>query len=337
MKTYLDPKSANAEFRKKTGPHRKLINEALFILDSFGAPIEPLTSRKKERMAICFLALCGIKRPGQWHKIRDVTSGISMKSRDIINYVNENFGENISSGSYDDIRRRDLKPLVVGEIVVRTKPASARNDPARGYAISPIYAAIIRRFGSPGWERLAANFVSKHGSLARKLAQPREIETIPVVLPGGKTLSFSPGEHNRLQKEIIELFLPRFAPGAEVLYVGDAADKYLLRNDAKLKELNFFELGHGELPDVVAYLPSKNWLFLIEAVHSFGPISPMRLMELKRLTKDCKANIVYVTAFRDVQTFRRFSAEIAWETEAWISEKPDHMIHFNGSKFLGPY
>ena len=49
MKTYLDPKSANAEFRKKTGPHRKLINEALFILDSFGAPIEPLTSRKKER------------------------------------------------------------------------------------------------------------------------------------------------------------------------------------------------------------------------------------------------------------------------------------------------
>ena len=24
------------------------------------------------------------------------------------------------------------------------------------------------------------------------------------------------------------------------------------------------------------------------------------------------------------------------ETEVWIVEKPDHMIHFNGDKFLGP-
>jgi hypothetical protein len=29
-------------------------------------------------------------------------------------------------------------------------------------------------------------------------------------------------------------------------------------------------------------------------------------------------------------------SEIAWETEVWIAELPSHMIHFNGSKFLGP-
>ena len=28
---------------------------------------------------------------------------------------------------------------------------------------------------------------------------------------------------------------------------------------------------------------------------------------------------------------------IAWETEVWIAENPDHMIHFDGKKFLGPY
>jgi hypothetical protein len=27
---------------------------------------------------------------------------------------------------------------------------------------------------------------------------------------------------------------------------------------------------------------------------------------------------------------------LAWETEVWIVEHPDHMIHFNGDKFLGP-
>ena len=30
-------------------------------------------------------------------------------------------------------------------------------------------------------------------------------------------------------------------------------------------------------------------------------------------------------------------ADIAWETEVWIADKPDHMIHFNGDRFLGPH
>ena len=33
----------------------------------------------------------------------------------------------------------------------------------------------------------------------------------------------------------------------------------------------------------------------------------------------------------------RYAAEIAWETEVWIADQPDHMIHFNGLKFLDPY
>jgi hypothetical protein len=28
---------------------------------------------------------------------------------------------------------------------------------------------------------------------------------------------------------------------------------------------------------------------------------------------------------------------MAWEPEVWIAAMPDHMIHFNGPKFLGPY
>ncbi|MDE5070124.1 MAG: BsuBI/PstI family type II restriction endonuclease, partial [Trichodesmium sp. St4_bin8_1] len=36
-------------------------------------------------------------------------------------------------------------------------------------------------------------------------------------------------------------------------------------------------------------------------------------------------------------TFRKFAVDIAWETEVWIADAPDHIIHFNGEKFLGPY
>ena len=104
-----------------------------------------------------------------------------------------------------------------------------------------------------------------------------------------------------------------------------------------LESLNFFELSHEELPDVVAYSRTKNWLYLIEAVHSSGPISEIRLLQLKKLTERCKADIVYVTAFLDRAKFRQFMAEIAWETEVWIADNPDHLVHFNGDKFLGPY
>ena len=122
-----------------------------------------------------------------------------------------------------------------------------------------------------------------------------------------------------------------------MLYIGDTADRFLVLDRAKLNDLNFFELSHGELPDIVAYSKPKNWLYLIEAVHSSGPISENRLRELKRLTKDCTADIVYITAFLDQAKFRRWIKDIAWETEVWIAVAPDHLIHFNGEKFLGPH
>lgn len=38
-----------------------------------------------------------------------------------------------------------------------------------------------------------------------------------------------------------------------------------------------------------------------------------------------------------LQEFRKNAADIAWETEVWIADNPDHMIHFNGDRFLGPH
>lgn len=160
---------------------------------------------------------------------------------------------------------------------------------------------------------------------------------MPVQLPGGKKLIFSPGEHNRLQKSVIEEFLPRYGHGSEVLYVGDTAAKLLHHDKAGLKKLKFFELAHGELPDIVAYSKSKNWLYLIECVHSSGPMTPLRLAELLSLTEPCTADIVFVTAFLDRATFRKFAPDVAWETEVWIADAPDHLIHFDGDKFFGPY
>ena len=59
-------------------------------------------------------------------------------------------------------------------------------------------------------------------------------------------------------------------------------------------------------------------------------------VNLEDFTKECKAGKVYVTAFPDRTEFKKHVADIAWETEVWIAENPDHMIHFNGDRFIGP-
>jgi hypothetical protein len=91
------------------------------------------------------------------------------------------------------------------------------------------------------------------------------------------------------------------------------------------------------MPDALIYFEEKNWMVLIEAVTSHGPVSPKRLTELKFLFSKSNAGLVFITAFLDRAGLHKYLAEIAWETEVWVASDPDHLIHFNGERFLGPY
>lgn len=335
MKQYISP-STSKTFGEKPVEIQELINTTLYILDCFGVPLDT-TPRRLERMAVAFLASGNIKRIEDFKTAENLNSGYSLKTRAIISFVNKYFKENISSGSYDDVRRKDLKLLTIAEIVLQSNPNSATNDSTRGYSMNPIYAELIRKFGSKDWEQKVKETLQHIEPLHQKLQRRRAIKKVSAILPSGVPLLFSLGEHNSLQKAVIEEFLPRYGYGAEVLYVGDTTNKHLYVEKEKLKELRFPKLSHDELPDIVAYSKKKNWLYLIEAVHSSGPISETRLLQLQKLVKNCTADTVFITAFLDKHKFRQFIADIAWETEVWIADNPDHLIHFNGDKFLGPY
>jgi type II restriction enzyme len=121
-----------------------------------------------------------------------------------------------------------------------------------------------------------------------------------------------------------------------VLYVGDTKDKFLHLEKDALENIKFFPLEHEELPDVVAYSKEKNLLYLIEAYHSTGEWSEVRVRKIKRKLEEshCTANIVFFTAFENRSIFKQKAKDIAWETEVWIAETPEHLVHFNGFKFL---
>jgi hypothetical protein len=163
------------------------------------------------------------------------------------------------------------------------------------------------------------------------------LRRIPLVLSSGQNLKLSAGGQNVLIEKIINEFCPRFTPGAKSVYVGDTEKKWAYFDPAYLQSLGVFVEEHGKIPDVVVHFTKQNWLVLIEAVTRRGPVSPKRLAELKKLFTSSKAGLVFVTDFLDRRGLLRYIGAVAWETEVWVADAPDHMIHFNGERFLGPY
>ncbi len=93
---------------------------------------------------------------------------------------------------------------------------------------------------------------------------------------------------------------------------------------------------HDKMPEIVLYDSQKDWIYFVEAVTSVGPMNMKRLIEIGELTKNVKSGKIYITAFLDFSTYKRFSESLAWDTEVWIAEMPENMIHLNGDRFLGP-
>lgn len=173
---------------------KRLINEALDVLEAVGIPFDRKTESALERMAQCLLAVAGITN--EWTQAKDNTG---LKTRDIIEIVNQTFGENISSGSYDDIRRKHLKLLVLADLVVNTGAGkgSATNDPTRGYSLSSDFAKLIIKYKTPKWKSALKAFNKKKTALSEVLARKRNIEKVPVKLPDGVSLALSAGEIGR--------------------------------------------------------------------------------------------------------------------------------------------
>ena len=103
-----------------------------------------------------------------------------------------------------------------------------------------------------------------------------------------------------------------------------------------MREIGFPFTKDGKFPDVVLYLEERGWLVLVEAVTSHGPVSPERVEEFTGMLKDCSLHPVFVTAFLTWNDFKKEITKLAWDTEVWLAEVPEHMIHFNGPKFLTP-
>ena len=301
------------------------LEEAKVILRDIGMP----SKQQNDLCAYTLLALLNIKNEGKWN---DATNEY-IRIHDIMEFIKKNYKLIYAENSRETFRKQALHHFRNCALIEDN--GMATNSPNYKYRITKEALELIKYFDTQNWEKELENYIQSHEKLISIYENKRRISKIPVRINGEK-FEFSTGKHNVLQKAIIEEFAPRFAPDSIVVYVGDTEDKNLYKDKELLKELAINMGEHEKLPDVILYEKEKRWLYFIEAVTSVGPISPKRLVEINNMTANCEYGKIFVTAFLNMKTFKKFAEELAWETEVWLAEMPEHMIHLNGDKFIGP-
>ncbi|MBB5153289.1 BsuBI/PstI family type II restriction endonuclease [Saccharopolyspora phatthalungensis] len=307
------------------------IREASEILAALGMDDQ----RSNERSARVLLALLRLRPEDNW----DAADNPMLRTREIMNWVRDYYNHEYAPNTRETIRRFTLHQFAEALLVHQNpdKPDRPVNSPNWNYQAAGEALAVIRLYGTPQFDAAVAEYRAKVPGLKERYAAAREMNRIAVKLPNGNPFSLSPGGQNPLIKQMIEEFCPQFTPGAEILYVGDADAKWALFEADRLSGLGVTVDQHGKMPDLVVYMPDKDWLFLMEAVTSHGPVDAKRYGELASLFKDATPDLVYVSCFPDRKKMREYLPVIAWETEVWCAESPTHLIHFNGDKFLGPH
>jgi hypothetical protein len=310
----------------------KNIDDALQVLVQLGLP----RAQQNERSALCLLALLDLAPGRKWKQAGSPLLGITP----IMDWAKRHYESDYAPNTRETFRRQTMHQFVAAGIALNNPDKSGRptNSPDTVYQVAPEALALLKTYGSRSWAGNLADWLATCPSLSQRYAKARNLECIPVRIGRNKKIELSPGAHSGLIKAIIEDFASRFAPGSMLVYAGDTGKKWGYFDEAALAALGVTDIdSHGKMPDVVLHYPERGWLLLVESVTSHGPVDGKRHEELSRLFAKSQAGLVFVTAFPDKATYKKYAGDIAWETEVWIADAPEHMIHFNGSRFLGPY
>ena len=302
-----------------------IVESAKDFLMQIGVPAKQCS----DMCCYVLIALSNMAKKEAWNEAENPWMG----PHDIISYLDVGGIKSYAENSRETIRKNCLRPF--RELAIIEDNGLASNSGKYKYRLTDEMLDLLRTYRTNEWETALKYFIKYNNALVHSYQSKRELQKMPVRV-NGQDLRFSPGKHNQLQKQILEVFAPRFAQGFECLYVGDSADRDLYKNKVRLEELGF-DITLTVLPDVVLYVPDKKWLYFIECVTTVGPIDRQRLKDIEKMTDGVDAGNVYVTAFSDFATYKRFSQDLAWETEVWIAEAPDHLIHLDGDRFLGPH
>ncbi|MDR0330956.1 MAG: hypothetical protein LBH93_04520 [Chitinispirillales bacterium] len=301
------------------------MNDARKILSSLNMP----AAQQSDICCYTLLAMSSITKRSKWASAKNSW----LRIHDIIQFIDTAYAVRYAENSRETFRKQAIHHFRNAAMIEDN--GKATNSPNYRYRLTNEFLETLKRFESQEWAAQIKAFFENHLSLIDMYASKKTMTKVPIQI-NGHEISFFAGKHNILQKMILEEFAPRFAPYSKCLYVGDTAKKDLYKDVKTLQQLGFTITLHDKMPDVVLYRADKNWIYFVEAVTSVGPIDAKRIIEIEAMTTKVVAGKIYVTAFLNFKTFKSFSESLAWETDVWIADMPEHMIHMDGDVFIGP-
>ncbi len=311
-------------------PHHH-IAEALGILMDLGFPRE----QQNERSALCLLAFLDLAPDKRWDEAEAPLMGVTP----IMNWVRVHYDRVYAPNTRETFRRQTIHQFVAAGLLIQNpdNPARSVNSPATVYQIDPVALQLLKTYRTATWPDNLQSYLVLRPTLIERYSLERQRPRISIQPATGREIRLSAGKHSALIKAVIEEFAPRFAPEAVAAYIGDTGNKWAFIDEDLLSRLGIKIDPHGKMPDVIFYDPTRDWLFLVEAVTSHGPMNSKRHEELTALFARTSSGLVFVTAFPNRSLMARHLSAIAWKTEVWVAETPSHLIHFDGDRFLGPF
>lgn len=198
------------------------VEDARIVLETLGMDAE----RSNERSALVLLALLRLTPAESWAEAANPMLG----TRAIMDFIRDEYGKDYAPNTRETVRRFTLHQFVEAQLVVQNpdEPQRPVNSPKWNYQVTGEALDVLRAYGTDAWQSATDRYLADLPSLKARYAAAREMDRIPLTLPDGSIFTLTPGGQNVLLKAMVEDFCPRFTPGGQVLYIGDAGDKWAL-------------------------------------------------------------------------------------------------------------
>jgi len=291
------------------------VSECQWLLRNLGFDRE----RYNERSALVLLALLGLKPNDAWTE----SEALTLRTVEIMGWIRDHWDVDYKPNTRETIRRQTLHQFLLAHLVIENpdEPSRPINSPRWCYQVTAEALHLIQSHGTERFARNLRRYMAERPGLEAAYKQQRDLLKIPVKLPQGTEVNLSPGGQNPLLKAMVEEFCPRFTPGGLVLYIGDAGDKFLTFDKEALELLGVSVDDHGKMPDLIVHMEDRNWIVLLEAVSTHGPVDSKRQTELKKIFGSCMSGLIFVSCFPDQATMKRYITDIAWGTDAWTADQ----------------
>lgn len=282
-----------------------------------------------EQTAICILALIDkTDRQGLLPEHRTLSDGARI--HDILNYARNVIGKKVAENTREAYRKTSLAPMMSFDMIVRHQLSP--RDPNTYYRLHPDFFRLFSEKNIKERNRIINQLLSQLTRLKKRTSKKSlKSKDVVVQINSERSFSPSPGEHNLLEKSVVEIFGHAFLHDPQVVYLGDAKPKRSYQNRTLMRKLNLPIDTSTHLPDVIIFSEPENHLIIVEVVTSSGSVNSMRLEQLQKFTKGPRKlghKISYVSAFPSRAVFRRFVEDIAWGSSVWIENEANNIVHF---------